>query len=145
MNIKEVLENAMIELNKPENPWEITIEGNNIVASWKWMDATFFSPNEVNDDVKTFKYIVTLFKNGKYKEKDIAKQSNIRVSGNGLSFSTGGFVGSTAGKSVTFGLGKDHNSGKTGFVTAKFDTAIIKQPIKEYLKRCGFKKKGLFF
>ena len=35
------------------------------------MDATFFSPNEITNEVKEYSYIVTLTDKGKWTEKDI--------------------------------------------------------------------------
>ena len=47
-------------LNKPEQPWEVTVEGDSSVARWKWMDATFFGPGQVTDEAKSYTFIVTL-------------------------------------------------------------------------------------
>ena len=57
---EEVLNNALIVLNKPDKPWEVTIANDSIVVKWKWMDATFFAPNEITNEVKEYSYIVTL-------------------------------------------------------------------------------------
>ena len=129
---EEVLNNALIVLNKPDKPWEVTITNDSIVAKWKWMDATFFSPNEITNEVKEYSYIVTLTDKGKWTEKDITseKEQNINVG---------------EGKSITIGFGKNNDSNESGIVKFKYDTSIIKNEIKNYLQECGYKKKGLFF
>ena len=118
---EEVLNNALIVLNKPDKPWEVTITNDSIVAKWKWMDATFFAPNEITNEVKEYSYIVTLTDKGKWTEKDIISES------------------------ITIGFGKNNDSNESGIVRFKYDTSNIKNEIKNYLQECGYKKKSLFF
>ena len=42
MDKQYILQNIQNDLNKPNQPWVVTVQGNSIVAYWKWMDATFF-------------------------------------------------------------------------------------------------------
>jgi len=144
---QKVLEDAPAALNKENQPWEVTIEGDSIVAKWKWMDATFFAPTEVNDKTKDFTFTVTLDKKGKWKEIDKSeeKQQSVKMSGGKISFgsSSDSFIGKKSQKSFEFGLGKDNKTGEVGLVGFKFDTAIVKQPIRDYLTSCGWKKAGL--
>ncbi len=143
---QQVLTGALNALNKPENPWLVTVDGDKIVAMWKWMDATFFGVGEVTREIRDFKFIVTLLDNGKWKEKDIMTQSsaNVDLPKKDISLRKDFFSGHAANKTITIGLGKDHNTGQTGLIKNKFDTAQIKEPVREYLKDCGWKKKGLF-
>lgn len=61
--------------------------------------------------------------------------------GNGkISFGKDMFSGNTAQKHFEIGIGHDRNTGHSGVVTTKFDTSLVKNPIWEYLKSCGFKK-----
>jgi len=46
--------------------------------------------------------------------------------------------------SFTFGMGKDNQTGEVGLVSFKFNTTTVKQPIRDYLTSCGWKKAGLF-
>lgn len=144
----KVLENAPNTLNKSDQPWEVTIEGNSIVGRWKWMDATFFEPTEVNDATKDFTFTVTLDDKGKWKEMDKTKEKtqNIKMNDGKLSFgsSSSAFKGKTTQKSFEFGMGKDNKTGDVGLVGFKFDTAMVKKPIRDYLTSCGWKKAGLF-
>ena len=135
-------------LNRPEQPWAVTVEGDSIVARWKWMDATFFAPAEVNDETKAFTFTVTLNDKGKWKEIDKTeeKSSGVKMSGGTLSFGTSSssFKGKTNQKSFTFGAGKDNQTGETGLIGFKFNTTDVKKPVRDYLTSCGWKKAGLF-
>ena len=145
---KKVLAEAPAALNKPDQSWEVTTEGDSIVARWKWMDATFFSPNEVNDQTKQFTFTVTLNEKGKWKELDKTQSNStgVKRSGGKLSFgsSSNSFSGKTNQKSIQFGVGKNNQTGQAGIVKAKFNTTLVKQPIRDYLTACGWKKAGLF-
>ena len=59
---QSMLYHAPALLNRPDIPWVVTVEGDSIVARWKWMDAAFFAPNEVNNEIREFTFIVTLSK-----------------------------------------------------------------------------------
>lgn len=143
---KKVLQDAENMLNKQEQPWSVVVEGDSIIATWKWMDATFFSTAEVTDEEKEYKFIVTLKDNGKWKETDQSqeKTANINMKDGKISFGTSSFIGNSVQKNITIGLGKNKETGKTGIIKFKFDTKIMKEPIREYLTNCGWKKAGLF-
>ena len=145
---KKVLGDASAALNKPDQPWQITVEGDSIVARWKWMDAAFFSPNEVNDQTKEYTFTVTLDDKGKWKEidKEESKAKGLSLGGGGLKLGSSSqtFIGSTNKKSFQFGAGANKQTGEVGFVGFKFDTSKVKQPIRAYLESCGWKKAGLF-
>ena len=141
---KTILQNVQNDLNQTNRPWEINVQGDSIIASWKWMDATFFSPNDVTNEVKEYKFIVTLLDNAKKTKKDINVQSSSSINGNGLSFGKSAFVGHQVSKSFTIGFGKDNSTDEVGVIKAKFDTSEIKKTIRDYLTNCGWKKKGLF-
>jgi len=141
---QQTLYNAPGALNKPGQPWEVTVEGDAIIARWRWMDATFFAPHEVSDETRAFTFTVTLSDNGKWKEFDVTenKSSGIKMSGGKLSFgsSSSSFKGKTNQKSFSFGMGKNNQTGEVGLVGFKFDTTAVKQPIRDYLTSLGWKK-----
>jgi len=145
---RQVLAGAPGALNRQDRPWAVTIEGDSIVARWKWMDATFFAPHEVNADTREFTFTVTLKDNGTWKELDKtqSKSGGVNVSGGKLSFggSSNTFVGKTNQKSIQFGIGKDNQTGQTGVIGFKFNTTDVKKPVRDYLISCGWKKAGLF-
>lgn len=141
---EQILEKAESELNKEDRPWSVKVEGDTIVATWKWMDATFFSPTQVTDEAKEFKFIVTLLDNGKWKEMDYSSSKSTKVGFGGFGMSSSTFIGHSYSKSGTIAFGKNKDTGETGIVKFNFDTAQIKGPIRDFLKSCGWKKKGLF-
>ena len=145
---QDVLNEAYRVLNRPDQPWEVTVAGDSITARWKWMDALFFSPHEVNNETRQYAFTVTLTNKGTWKEHDHTenKSSGVSFSGGKLSFggSSSKFSGKTSQKSFNFGVGMNNQTGEAGFVGFKFDTEAVKQPIREFLKSCGWKKAGLF-
>lgn len=144
---QKVLENAINNLNNDNQPWKVHIEENKIVAQWKWMDARFFSPNEITEEVKQYTFIVTLDEKGKWHELDstMNTKKNINMSRGKLSYEKNGFVGKHTNKSITIGFGKNQQTSETGIVKFKLDTSIMKKSIREYLKENGWKKAGFFF
>ena len=143
-----VLAGAPGALNRPDRPWEVAVEGDSIVARWKWMDATFFSPTAATEEIRLFTFTATLTDKGTWKELDKSEKKSGGLSMGGGKVGFGGssstFVGKTAQKSISFTIGKDSQTGKMGVVKSSFDTAEIKKPIRDYLTGCGWKKAGLF-
>ena len=146
MEKQKVLADAPGVLNKPDQPWEVVIEGDSIVARWKWMDATFFSPQDITNAVKEYTFTVKLNDNGKYVETDRMEQKSagVNMSGGKLKFgsSSNTFIGKTSQKSIQFGIGKNNQTGDMGIIGFKFDTSAVKQPIREYLAACGWENSG---
>jgi len=145
---QQVLFDAPAALNRADQPWEITVEGDSIVARWKWMDAIFFAPELVTEEIKNYTFTVTLGDNGKWKELDRSseKSKDVEFKGGALSFgmSSSSFKGKKTQKSFSAGLGKDNQTGKVGVVAFKIDTELVKKPVRDYLEHCGWKKAGLF-
>jgi hypothetical protein len=146
---QKVLEEAVNILNKADQPWQASVEGDSIVARWKWMDAVFFALNEVNNETKEYKFTVTLKDNGRWHENDTTEQKSVGVGFNGRgSLTFGGskqmFSGKKIQKSIVIGLGKNKQTGEAGIIKFKFDTSIVKEPIRAYLTSCGWRKEGLF-
>ena len=141
---EKVLQDAPAALNRPDQPWEVTVEGDAIVAQWKWMDATFFAPAEVTDEIKDYTFRVTLNDKGKWRELDKTEESSASAGAGGFGASKQVSVGKMSRKSISIGIGKNNQTGETGVITSKFDTAKVKKPIREFLTSCGWKKAGLF-
>jgi len=145
---QKVLYDAPLVLNKPDQHWQVTVQGDSIVGHWKWLDAVFISVFEVTEAIKEYSFTVTLGDNGKYKELDRSgeKERDVSFSGGTLSFgsSSDKFMGKKNQKSFQFGLGADRNKDQVGVVVGKLDTTLIKEPIRQYLADCGWKKAGLF-
>jgi len=145
---QKVLADATGTLNKQDQPWEVTVEGDSIVARWRWKDATLFGFGEISNEVRDYKFIVTLTDKGKWKEKDKTsnQSSGIKINkGKGRKGkSMNSFSGNTSQKSISFGVGKNNATGETGVVRFDFDTSKVKKPVREYLTACGWKKAGFF-
>ena len=143
-----VLFNAPGALNRADRPWEVIVEGDSIIARWKWMDATYFAPHEINDETRQFTFIVTLTDKRTWKELDKTenKSSGVKMSGGKLSFgsSSNSFTGKSNQKSFSFGVGKDNQTGEVGVIGFKFNTTDVKQPVRDYLTACGWKQAGMF-
>ncbi|MDL2317960.1 hypothetical protein LJC74_02535 [Eubacteriales bacterium OttesenSCG-928-A19] len=129
----KVLADAPAALNKPEQPWEVKVEGNSIIASWKWQDAAFAATHSTKD----FTFIVTLNDRGKWKERELLGETSRQ--GRGMT------LGKTSQKSIEFSIGKKKDGGKVGInEISSMDTGTIKRAIRDYLTNCGWKKAGLF-
>ncbi len=140
----KVLEDAKMVLNNESQPFEVNIEGDSIVAKWKWMDAGFFGIGVITDEIKEFTFQVILDDKGKWHEVDSSKSKKSKFHIKGMSFETSTFKGTSMNKSFTIGFGKNKQTDETGIVQFQFDTKLIKEPIRNYLKNCGWKKAGLF-
>ena len=142
-----MLYGAQSALNAPNQPWYVTVEGDAVVARWKWTDACFFAPNEVSDETRQFTFTVILDDNGTWREVDRIEQktTGIGMSGGSLRFgaSSQKFIGKTTKKSFEIGMGKNKQTGETGIVKCKFDTEMVKKPIRAYLSCNGWRKTGL--
>lgn len=143
---EEILTNIVNDLNTTEKNWTISVDGDKIIAYWKWKDGTFFSTESITDEVRQYKFVVTLLDNGKWKELDITNdtEKGINFGEGNASFNKSFFVGHKMEKSIQFSFGKKRDEGNFGIQKTVFDTSLIKQPIRDYLKQNGWKKKGLF-
>lgn len=61
---------ALLDINTKELPFELRVEGDYIVATYRWMDGRFFDIGEVTNDIKVFEYKVLLSDNGVYFDKE---------------------------------------------------------------------------
>ena len=145
---QQILAEAENALNRPDQPWQVTVEGDSIVARWKWMDAVFFAPHEINEELKTYTFTVKLGDNGKYKTLDAKddKSKGITMNGGTIGFgmSSSSFKGKASQKNVEYGIGLDNQTGSAGLVGFKYSTSLVKNSVCGYLESVGWKKAGLF-
>jgi hypothetical protein len=144
----QTLYEATLVLNRPDMPFQYSVQGDAIVGYWKWMDAAFFAPQAVTDEIREYSFTCTLDDDGTYKETDHVKtgSAGLDVSGGKLSFGggTSTFKGKTSQKSFSIGIGHDRNTGETGLITAQFDTTRVKTPLRTFLAQRGWtEKKGV--
>jgi len=135
-------------LNRPDIPWVVSVEGDSIIARWKWMDTTFFSAQEVNDDVREYSFTVTLDDKGKWHELDRTEEKTKDIGMEGGKLHLGGstqkFAGKMNQKSFSVSIGRNNDTGNIGVNVFKFDTTQVKDEIRGWLEANGWKKAGLF-
>lgn len=145
MNMQEVLQGAL-SLNGDDKKYVITVEGNQIITTIKWMDAVFFAPGSVTDEIKEFKFIAKLNDNGTWLEVDESKSIKKSAGMGGLSMNYSSFKGKEISFNKTIGIGKNREDGSVGVIKTEFNSEEYKKPVSEYLASCGYKKtnKGFF-
>ena len=145
MNIQEVLQGALA-LNGDDKKYSVTVEGDKIITTVKWMDAVFFAPNSVTDEVRQFKFIAKLNDNNTWLEIDESKSVKKSAGMGGLSMNYSSFKGKEISFNKTIGIGKNREDGSVGVIKIEFNSEEYKKPVSEYLASCGYKKtnKGFF-
>lgn len=145
----ELIDKMCATFNTDEYPFICEKTGDNeVTCTWDWENALIVGLGSVDEVHKSFKHVVTLLPNKRYKAKDISanKTKSMSFSKGNLSFGAGSdsFSGHQSGfhKEITFGKNKD--TGESGVIKFDFDTKKIKGPVKQFLADNGFKKKGLF-
>jgi len=134
----QALAEAPAVLNRPDVPWQYSVQGDGVVGYWKWMDPGFFDPRSVTQEIREYSFTCTLLDDGTWKESDHVVQRET-----GVSFGSDGI---TFGKSTSSSRGsvrmKVYALGPGGFRT-EFDTDMVKAPLRAYLAQRGWtKKKG---
>lgn len=145
MNIQEVLQGALA-LNGDDKKYSVTVEGDKIITTVKWMDAVFFAPDSVTDEVRQFKFIAKLNDNNTWLEIDESKSVKKSAGMGGLSMNYSSFKGKEISFNKTIGIGKNREDGSVGVIKIEFNSEEYKKPVSEYLASCGYKKtnKGFF-
>ena len=145
MNIQEVLQGALA-LNGDDKKYSVAVEGDKIITTVKWMDAVFFAPDSVTDEVRQFKFIAKLNDNNTWLEIDESKAVKKSAGMGGLSMNYSSFKGKEISFNKTIGIGKNREDGSVGVIKIEFNSEEYKKPVSEYLASCGYKKtnKGFF-
>ena len=142
---KQKVLNEILNLNNGNYPFSVNVEGDTIIAKWKWMDTTYFGVGVVTESIKNFTYTVVLNNDNTYSERDNSEENTKKVDLAQQSFGMQKdlFVGKTTNKEIQFGFGTNNNTGETGVVVNKFDTKIIKEPIRTILENNGLRNAGI--
>ena len=145
LTIQQVL-NGALSLNGNDKKYIITVEGNKIITSVKWMDATFFAPSLVTNEMREFKFVATLNNDNTWSELDETETVQKTAGLGGVAMSKSTFKGKTIRYSKTIAFGQKNGDGKLGIVECTFSTQEYKKPVSEYLTACGYRKakKGFF-
>ena len=145
MNIQEVLKGALA-LNGDDKKYSVAVEDDKIITTVKWMDAVFFAPDSVTDEVRQFKFIAKLNDNNTWLEIDESKSVKKSAGMGGLSMNYSSFKGKEISFNKTVGIGKNREDGSVGVIKIEFNSEEYKKPVSEYLASCGYEKtnKGFF-
>lgn len=145
MDKQSVLQGAM-SLNGSDKKYEIKVEDDKIITTVKWMDAVFFGPGTVTDEVKSFKFIAKVNDDGTWLEIDESKSVKKSAGRGGLSMNHSSFKGKEITFDRTIGFGKNRTDDTIGIIDITFNSQEYKKPVSEYLSSCGYKKtnKGFF-
>lgn len=136
MNIQEVLQGALA-LNGDDKKYSVTVEGDKIITTVKWMDAVFFAPDSVTDEVRQFKFIAKINDNNTWLEIDEPKAVKKSAGIGGLSMNYSSFRGKEISFNKTIGIGKNREDGSVGVIKIEFNSEEYKKPVSEYLASCG--------
>ena len=138
-SIQQIL-NGALALNGDDRKYIITVEENKIITTVKWMDAVFFAPDSVTDEVRQFKFIAQLNDNNTWLEIDESKTVKKSAGIGGLSMNYSSFKGKEISFNKTIALGKNRDDNSVGVVKFVFNSEEYKKPVSDYLAACGYKK-----
>lgn len=143
--LQQVLQGALA-LNGEDKKYVVTVEGNDIITTVKWMDAVFFAPEVVTDEVRQFQFIARLKEDGTWLEIDESKAVKRSAGLGGLSMNYSSFKGKEISFNKTIAIGKNRQDDSVGVVKVSFNSEEYKKPVSDYLAGCGYKKtnKGFF-
>lgn len=133
-------------INAMKKPFWAKAEDNVITVKWRWKHAADFNipAAAVTEEIREFKYIVTLFESGKYKATSQSTAASAGVSGGKFSFGKQVQLGKQVNIHKEISFGRNHETGHTGINTYSFDSRELTDTVKQVLTEMGLKKKGLF-
>lgn len=141
----EKLLEAVPTLNSPQEPFVFTVDGHKIVGSWDIVKATTLYVSELETIDKKYKITVTFDQdNGTYDFNEVKTSSEGSVKTTGASFRKEAFSGKSSSKEFSFSFGglRKTKKGITAMpLVYSFSTAKIKDPLFDFLKQNGWKRK----
>lgn len=140
MTKKEILDGAQ-SLNGEGKKYSVTVDGDKIITEVKWMDAVLFQADAVTDEMKSFKFIVTLNDDNTWTELDKTQNSSLKVGAGGISGGYSSFSGKSISFNKTVAIGKKKDEDGVGIVNVEFNSEEYKKIVRDYLEKCGCKKK----
>lgn len=138
----ELLQKAEAELNGVSDSFDVSVKGDNIIVTSKWLNGTAVGAGGVESMRETATAIYTIKDNGKYKWHDVLDSEHTSIGVNGISLSKSKFAGKSVSfnKTVYFGKNKNNPDGGLGVQTAESNTAKTHKIMKEWLEKYGYKK-----
>ena len=139
---KEEVLKDILQLNTPDIPWKIEVEGDAIIVNYKWMDAKFFSTTDITDEVRNYTYKITLNNDGTYTDLDQSTKKTVLfdILNGKIEITKSKSLGHEKKKFFKIGFGKKNDSDEQGIIEYKFDNEIIKKKIEDFLHGCGYIK-----
>lgn len=154
-NMIQDIQQKILALNSDQNPYQYLINNNQIIGSWKIVDAKWSNILASGKVDQNYSITITLDEQSKsytFTEKKTNKLSNFSFDSpdGGLSFGTedSSFMGKMNEKEYGWGTGVkvQQNNQPTDSYQYSFDTKTIKEPLFNILDQSGWKlhEDGLF-
>ncbi|QIG45141.1 hypothetical protein G5V58_22365 [Nocardioides anomalus] len=136
-------------LNRPDQPFTYSVEGQTIVGTWDIVKATSLYPTEVTHIDRDYRLEVELDEGEhQFDVEDEEHTTRASLDGDGLHAEKSLFKGKEKKKEFSFefgGVNKTEEGIGVAPVVYSFDTDKIKQPLFGYLEQHGWERKKGFF
>ena len=139
---------AVPSLNRDDQPFTYTVEGDRVVGTWDIVKATTLYPTELEHVDKDYRITVELDEEkGTFDFTERSSETTARADGDGVGGSKEVFIGKQSKKEFSFSFGgvtKDEDGVTAAPVVYSFETSRIKDPLFTFLEQHGWeRKKGL--
>lgn len=146
MRTSQFLIQATKDLNQPDLPFLVEQDGKRLIATWKWMDGTFFGPGSVTKETKEFCYVIWPEENGTYRDMDTEVESYQGVTAGErgpLKFKWGStaLIGRSYHYNRTIALGADKDG--VGVKSYHLDSRMIHDHLRTYMEQHGYRRAGM--
>ena len=149
-NVKNDMQRMVEYFNSLKVPYKLEIVNDQYVkASWRWMDATYFTGVSITKEIQNFAVYIKLDDNGTFRWFDnsdsliaIPGASNSR---RGTVATAQSFYGKQWRFEKTVVLGKDNIDSEVGITSFKLNSASIHKALKYWLNQNGYKQRGATF
>ena len=122
-----------IEIEKQFPQFLCTIEQDVFVIQINWKNTTYFNPNGITKDIKSFRHIIKINKNGSFQTTDVMIEDEKTIGLGNLTISKSMFSGESFGYSLDLSLGIDNNTNQFGIIRNEFTTDTIKDFCYDFL------------
>lgn len=141
MTINELLNSAVNDLKVNDEPWDIFIENNSIIAKINWKNTTNFSFTGITKEMENFEYRINLFDNYKYTEFFKTNSTNANLNPTSVSATHSSFYGIVLRDYDSIEFGINHNTKEKGIITTHFSTDEIRNKMRTYVEERGYRLK----
>lgn len=135
---EKVLQLAVQRLNDMKYPFTVTVDGNQLIAVWKWKDTTVLGSSMIAKENSSFRYIIRLRDDGTFYGFDADEETLFRGGADGKIYGGGKrFTGQEIRFHKEISLSK--KNGKMGLHTYGFSTREIHEPIIAFFETQGWR------